>query len=49
MWYKRWWAFADIWRDYNLEENRPTENAAILSIYNQSLYAGYLRWLYGND
>lgn len=48
MWYKKFWAYADIWQNYGHEEGRPTENAAFDSIYNQALYAGYLRWLYGN-
>lgn len=47
MWFRQFWAYSSIWKDFYRDPLRPTENAAFMNLYNQSLYASYLRHLYG--
>jgi hypothetical protein len=45
MWFYQFWAFSAIWKGYGADPLRPTENAAFRNIYNDALYAAYLRFL----
>lgn len=47
LWFTRWWVNLSIWDDLSLDEGRPTENAAFLSLRKQVIYGTYLRKLNG--